>query len=194
MGVNYKADANILRNHHVMKTLPRTQFGNPILRAKAKSVPVGFLKTKEFKSLVRQMVFTMRRVGGVGLAAPQVGRSLALAVMEMRKTPMRPDLLHRGPIVIINPKILKYSQAAADDWEGCLSFTGARGVVPRAETILVRYTNETGKTITETAAGFWARIFQHEIDHLNGVVYVDRMKNMKSLTTLAELKRRMWQK
>ncbi|GMU74245.1 MAG: peptide deformylase [Candidatus Campbellbacteria bacterium] len=174
--------------------LPRTEFGNPVLRKKAKRVSPGFLKTRKFKDLIQRMIYTMRRVGGVGLAAPQIDVSLAIAVMEMHPTPTRPKLPHKGPIVIVNPKITRFSNKKVPDWEGCLSLKGVRGSVPRSESITVSYTNEQGKRITEKASGLWARIFQHEIDHLNGVVYVDRMKDMKTLMTFSEFKKRILKK
>lgn len=177
-----------------MKILPRTQFGNPILRAKAKDISLNFLKKEKFKKLVKQMIYTMRHVGGVGLAAPQIDESLCLAVMETRPTPTRPKLKRRGPIVVVNPRIVKYSKEKVSDWEGCLSFKGVRGDVPRSKIITVEYYNEKGEKIVEKATGLWARIFQHETDHLNGIVYVDRMIDMKKLVTLEEFKRRILKK
>ena len=177
-----------------MKILPRTQFGNPILRTNAKNVPLKFLKTAKFKKLTKQMIYTMRRTHGVGLAAPQIGESLNLAVMEMRPTKTRPNLKRKGPIVVVNPKIVKYSKEKVADWEGCLSFYGARGSVPRSKAVTVEYHNEKSEKIIEEATGLWARIFQHEIDHLNGTVYVDQMKDMTKLITLQEFKKRVLNK
>jgi len=177
-----------------MKVLPRIQFGNPILRAQAKKVPLSFLKTAQGRTLIQRMIYTMRRAPGVGLAAPQIGESLALAVMEMRPNPTRPNIARKGPIVIVNPKITKYSSKKVSDWEGCLSFGGVRAQVPRSESITVEYYNEHGEKIVEKATGLWARIFQHEIDHLNGFVYVDRVKDTKSFMTLSEFKKRVLKK
>jgi len=160
------------------------------LRSKSKNVPASFLKTPQFKRLIKQMIYTMRRVGGVGLAAPQIGKSLNLAVVEIRPTPTHPNLKKKGPIAIINPRIVRYSKATIADWEGCLSLKNVRGNVPRSKAITVQYTNEKWEKITEKAEGLWAKIFQHEIDHLNGIVYVDRMTDMKTLMTLAEFKKR----
>lgn len=174
-----------------MKVLPRAEFGNPILRAKAKQVPLSFLKTKKFHELKKEMIYTMRRTHGVGLAAPQIGEPLAIAVMEMRRTPTRPNIEKKGPIVLINPKITKYGSEKVADWEGCLSFNGVRGLVPRPETITVEYWNEVGEKVTEKVTGLWARIFQHEIDHLNGTVYIDRVSDTKTIMTLSEFKKRI---
>jgi peptide deformylase len=177
-----------------MKVLARTEFGNPILRQRAKNVPLKQLKMSSFKKLIVQMIYTMRRVHGVGLAAPQIGKSLQLAVIETRPSQFRPKLKKRGPIVVVNPKIISYGKDKAKDWEGCLSFEGARGRVPRSKEITVEYFNEKGEKVTERAKGLWARIFQHEIDHLNGVVYVDRMENMISLMAVGEFKKRVLKK
>ncbi len=177
-----------------MKILPRTQFGNPILRQHSKKVSLSSLKTSSFKKLIKQMIFTMRRSGGVGLAAPQIGKSLQIVVMETRPSKTRPKLKKKGPIVIINPKIVKYSKNKEKDWEGCLSLQGVRGHVPRAKEITVEYLDVKGENVREVVRGFWARIFQHEIDHLNGNVYVDRMEDMTTLMTFTEFKKRILKK
>ena len=173
------------------KLLTLTEFGNPILRHRAKSVPLSYLKTKEFKELEQQMIHTMRKAQGVGLAAPQVGVPLRIAVMEMRKTPTRPDIEHKGPITIINPVIKKFGAKTEKGWEGCLSLEHVRGEVGRSASVAVEYINSDGTKVVEHASGLWARIFQHEIDHLDGVVYVDRMHDMKTLMTVGEFKRRV---
>lgn len=172
-----------------MTTLKRTQFGNPILRKKAKAVPLAHISRASFKKLVRQMFDVIQDVG-VGLAAPQIGKSIKLAVIDIHPLPHRP---HVSPIqrVIINPKILTYTKSTKSDYEGCLSCEGIRGFVPRSTRITVRYYNEEGKKITETADGFFARVLQHEIDHLNGVLYVDRMKDMRKLITTDEYSKRV---
>ena len=177
-----------------MKVMPRTEFGNPILRAKAKKVPLSYLKTKAFKNLIKEMIYTMRRAHGVGLAAPQIGVSKAITVMEIRKTPTRPDAEKKGPIIVVNPKIVKYSRKKEPGWEGCLSFVGVRGSVPRSESVTVEYYNEKGEKIVEQATGLWARIFQHEIDHLNGTVYIDRVEDTKTIMTLNEFNTRVLKK
>jgi peptide deformylase len=176
-----------------MKILPRTEFGNPILRAKAKKVPLSFLQTTKFKTLAKNMIYTMRRSGGVGLAAPQVGESLQIAVMEIRTTPTRPNQKHQGPIVIVNPRITSFSKELEKGWEGCLSLKGVRGLVPRPKSITVQYYNVDGEMVVEKASGLWARIFQHEIDHLNGLGCIDKM-DTKTIMTIAEFKKRVLKK
>lgn len=177
-----------------MHILPRTEFGNPVLRARAKPVALRTIGSPKFKALTKEMIYTMRRVGGVGLAAPQIGRSIQLAVMEMAPTKTRPDIGRRGPIVVINPRIVKYSAAKENDWEGCLSLKRVRGSVPRPTHITVEYYDTDGNKVVEKASGLWARIFQHEIDHLNGITYVDRMKDMTTLMTVGEYRKRILKK
>jgi peptide deformylase len=135
----------------------------------------------------------MRRSGGVGLAAPQIGESIRMAVMEIRTTPTRPDQKHQGPIVIVNPVIKKYSKKKVDGWEGCLSINFFRGKVLRSEDIVVEYYNTDGKKVIEKASGLWARIFQHEIDHLDGIGCIDKM-DTKTIMTLSEFKKRVMKK
>ena len=124
----------------------------------------------------------------------QLGRLLnseMIIVIQMKKTPTRSDLAARPPIVIINPKILSYSKKQLSGWEGCLSMPDARGLVPRSEKITVAYYDEKGNKQVKNIDNFFeARIFQHEIDHLFGTLYVDRMVDMKTLATLGEYKQR----
>jgi peptide deformylase len=174
-----------------MNRLPRTYFGNPILRMKAKRVASQKIGTPAFEHLIQAMFFTMRRVGGVGLAAPQIGKSIQLAVIEIEPTSLRPRIGAMGPTVIINPVIVSHSKKRVYDWEGCLSFTDARGLVPRYAEIVVTYLDRAGEKRKVRLKGFQARVFQHEIDHLNGAVYVDRMTDMKSLMTVAEFRKRV---
>ena len=173
-----------------MKIFPRIQFGDPILRMKAKPVPLALIKKPGFPKLIAQMFYTMRRAEGIGLAAPQIGLSLQLAVIQLAPTTNRKKLKVGEKIVLINPKLLRASKEKAYDWEGCLSLNGARGEVPRHKTITVRYKDEKGSMHTRTVSGFLARVFQHEIDHLQGALYVDRMDNMKTLSTLGESRKR----
>jgi peptide deformylase len=177
-----------------MKTLRLTRFGNPILRNKTKKIRPAEVEKTFSKALVKQMFFTMRRINGVGLAAPQIGKSIQLAVIEIDKTKTRPSVKPLKPTVIINPKILSHSKEVNYDWEGCLSFDGARGLVPRYNKVEVSYFDENFKKIVAQFTGFQARVFQHEIDHLNGLVYPERMTNMKDLITLEEFKKRILKK
>jgi peptide deformylase len=146
-----------------MKRLPRTYFGDPILRTKAKTLAIRDIGTPSFQKLLREMFFTMRRAGGVGLAAPQIGKSIQLAVIEIKTTVLRPGIVSLAPTVIINPIIVSHSKEHVVDWEGCLSFPNARGLVPRYKKITVAYFDRNGKKRTVQVEGFQARVFQHEI-------------------------------
>lgn len=167
----------------------RRQFGDPILREKSQQVPEDLRESEHFRGLVKQMFFTMRRVGGVGLAAPQIGESLCFAVVGVRKNSLRPLVAPIPYTVVINPEIIEVFGGKANDWEGCLSLPRIRGEVPRHREIVVKYTDQLGKEQVVRLKGFHARIFQHEIDHLNGVLYVDRMMDMLTLMTEQEFKK-----
>ncbi len=177
----------------VTKKLKLTQFGNPVLRQRAKSVLVKNIAGTKIQTLIANMFATVSGVG-VGLAAPQIGQSLQLAVIEVKKTINRKDVVPFPKTVIINPKIVSYSKDQELGWEGCLSCsddTGRAllwGQVPRAKRIVVKYYDEQGSVHTETHSDFIARVFQHEVDHLNGFVFVDRMKDMKTLATSGGMK------
>ena len=177
-----------------MKVLPRTKFGNPILRAKAEKVPLSELKTKYFKNLIERMFYTMKQAHGIGLAAPQISKSIQLFVAQISPTKLRPNLKPLPKTIAINPKIIQQSKEMEEDWEGCLSCPTIRGKVPRHKKITVVYYDEFGEKQTVRLEGLQARLFQHEIDHLNGNVYVDRMKDMKSLMTLSEFEERILKK
>ena len=170
-----------------MEHLTRTQFGNPILRQRATRVPLAFLQTKAAKTLLQNMFYTIEKIG-VGLAAPQVGLPYQLAVIHVRPLPHRPRV-ERYKRVIVNPKIIRASTKQQHAFEGCLSCDGLRGEVPRAQWVDVVYWDETGVKHEERAEGFLATVFQHEIDHLNGILYVDRMKGMRTLMTTEEFRR-----
>lgn len=176
-----------------LKNLPLTYFGNPILRKKAKKIPTSEIRKASFQKLIGQMLFTMRKARGVGLAAPQIGESIQLAVVEIKKTDMR-SRASLKPTVIINPEVVLRSKAKINDWEGCLSFPAARGLVPRYKSIVVKYLDESADEKVLKLKDFQARVFQHEIDHLNGILFVDRMKDMGTLMTLGEFEQRILEK
>jgi peptide deformylase len=151
-------------------------------------------KTRE---LIEHMKETMRYAPGVGLAAPQVGISLQLAVIEDREeyhknlTAEQLSERQRQPVpfhVIINPRIVPSDSTNVEFFEGCLSVAGYSAIVSRAQTVTVEYLNESAETKRVHAVGWYARILQHEIDHLTGILYVDRMK-ARTLTTLDNLER-----
>jgi peptide deformylase len=177
-----------------MKILKRTQFGDPILRMKAKKVSAKEISSQAFKKLIKEMFHTMHESTGVGLAAPQIGKPLSLSVIEINKSKVRPRVTPLNQTVIINPQIKESSAKMVSDWEGCLSLDGVRGLVPRHQSVVVEFTDVSGIKQTLKLKGFQARVFQHEIDHLNGVLYVDRMKDMKTLMTTDEFEKRIIKK
>jgi peptide deformylase len=160
------------------------QAGHPVLRQQARSLTPGEIAGKEIQTLIESMRKTMHEAPGVGLAAPQIGHSLQLAVIEdraeyhkdisaeqLRERERRPVPFH----AIINPRITEKSDDVAEFFEGCLSLPGFSALVPRARAVQVEFLNERGMNETLEASGWYARILQHEIDHLRGTLYIDRM-------------------
>jgi peptide deformylase len=160
------------------------QVGEPVLRQRARPLTMEEIRSAPMQRLIEQMRDTMREAPGVGLAAPQIGCSLRLAVIEDREEYLQgisPAVLQeRGrrtvPFhVIINPRLTVLQQESAVFFEGCLSLDGFAALVPRALVVRVDCLNERGEAVVLQAHGWYARILQHEIDHLNGVIYIDRM-------------------
>ena len=135
------------------------------------------------------MVETMREYDGVGIAAPQVHVSLQIAVIQVNGNPRYPKAPRIPLTVLINPKVTPTSRQQVGDWEGCLSVDGLRGQVPRWKSVQVEAYNAKGQPVRFRAGGFFARVIQHEWDHLQGKVYLDRMKGLETLTHLTEYAR-----
>lgn len=131
----------------------------------------------------------MHEYHGVGLAAPQVHAPLRVAVIEIASNPRYPEAPSHPLTVLINPKILSLSTEMEEEFEGCLSLPDLRGRLPRAVKIVIEAADEKGETRKITAAGFLARAIQHEIDHLDGKVFLDRMTDFSSLAYLQEYDR-----
>ena len=173
------------------------QAGDPVLRKKSRQLTREEITSAQIQQLIDLMRQTMREAPGVGLAAPQIGQSIQLAVIEDRSTyinDLSADELaerQRSAIpfhVIINPKLSVVGNSTAQFFEGCLSVEGYQAVVDRALNVRVECLNEQGEAVTINAQGWYARILQHEIDHLNGTLYVDRMKT-RTLTTVPNAQR-----
>jgi len=162
------------------------ELGNPVLREIAKEVDTI---DPEIIKLIDDMKFTVRQVSGVGLAAPQVYQSKRIFVLASRPNPRYPDAPKMEPEVIINPVIRSMSDKIVKYWEGCLSIPRIRGLVPRAESIKVEYTNEKSEQVQRQFDKFIARIFQHEYDHIEGIVFLDRLETNKDLVTEKEYQR-----
>ena len=167
------------------------QVGEQVLRQKARALSAEEILDRSTQELIESMRETMHDAPGVGLAAPQIGYSLQLVVIEDRaefiqKLPPE-QVAERGrrPVpfqVLINPKLTPVGPEIAEFFEGCLSFAGFTAVVPRSRSVRVEALNERAEPVVIEAEGWYARILQHEIDHLSGVLYIDRMKS-RSLCT-----------
>ena len=166
-----------------MAILKIANLGNPVLRVPAE--PVKNIQAPEIQRLIDDMVETMREYRGVGLAAPQVHRSLQIAVIEALESE-EPSHGTANPTILINPRIEPVSERIEEDWEGCLSIPNLRGKVPRYAEIEVQASDRRGKGVTLKATEFFARVIQHENDHLIGTVFLDRMKSLETLTFLEE--------
>jgi peptide deformylase len=178
-------------------SLQIVQAGEEVLRGETRVLSRDEILSDEIQELIIGMRDTMRQAPGVGLAAPQVGIALRLAVIEDReeyhKKLTEAQLLERGrkPVpfhVIINPRIVSAENTSVEFFEGCLSVAGYSAVVPRARGVTVEYLNERAEARRVEAVGWYARILQHEIDHLEGVLYVDRM-HARTLTTVENFDR-----
>lgn len=174
-------------------SLTITEFGNPLLREIAKKVPVKDIGSTKIQTLISDMKNVAKGgTHGVGLAAPQVGVGLALSVITIRPTPSHPGR-EVFESVIINPEIIEYIDEPVSKWEGCMSFGSnidpVFAQVPRHETIKVTYYDETTQFYERTLTGFLAHVFQHETDHLNGILFVDRVEDSKSWMNASEYKK-----
>jgi peptide deformylase len=168
-----------------MSILKVARMGHPVLRAKARAVSPADVRTGAFQKLVDDMIETMVEYHGVGLAAPQVHEGVRLFVADLGAR----EEESTDPIAIVNPEIVTVGADIVDDWEGCLSIPDIRGRVPRAREIKVRALDRHGELIELHAQNFSARVIQHETDHLDGVLFFDRMKAFDSLTFLDEYAR-----
>jgi peptide deformylase len=212
-----------MRSSDAMAILKVARLGHPVLRAKAQPVPVPEIGAPRVQQLVDDMFETMREYQGIGLAAPQVHISLRIFVAGLRGSPsavvmpgassavvmpgassavVMPgassavvmDDDHEMPlVVIVNPELSLVPGASEEAWEGCLSVPDMRGRVPRAIGVNVRGYDRHGKRIAITARGLPARVIQHEYDHLDGILFFDRMPTLATLTFMDEYQR-FWAK
>ena len=159
--------------------------GHPVLRQRGRPVEKADLKDRLLQKLIDDMIDTMHEYSGVGLAAPQVHEDLRLFVALLDEDPDEKSTA----TVVINPEIVPNTNARAEGWEGCLSIPDIRGLVPRFGDITVRALDRDGRPIELRLKGFPARVAQHETDHLDGVLFLDRMTSMQSLTYLDEYSR-----
>jgi peptide deformylase len=166
-----------------MAVLKVAKLGNPVLRQIAKQVDLKELADQqgELQDFIDDMIDTMREEDGVGLAAPQVNRSLQIVVLEYENNERYPDESSIPVTVLVNPVLSDYGEEKALGWESCLSLVDFRGLVPRSTSVTLKAYDRDGDRIEKRATGFEAVVLQHEIDHLNGKVFLDRMEDLTKL-------------
>ena len=162
---------------------PLLTLGDPVLRQIAQ--PVVAVDDGAVQQLIDQLLATVRTANGVGIAAPQLGHSLRILVIASRPNLRYPHAPLMEPTVLINPRLVAASDEMEMGWEGCLSVPGVRGQVPRHQTVEVEYCDRHGQPHRQIWEGFVARIFQHEADHLEGKVFLDRVQSEADLLTEA---------
>ncbi len=173
-----------------MSLLKIARIGHPVLREPSTPVPPEAVSSPDIQRLIDDMIETMRESDGVGLAAPQVYASLRLITVEVPSgSPRIPPPPSVPLTVLVNPTIAAHAQDTVDDWEGCLSIPDLRGRVPRWRSVHVAALDRAGRPITLDADGFFARVIQHEVDHLDGVLFPERMTDLRTLTALREFQR-----
>ena len=158
-----------------IKTVLR--MGNPILLQQAE--PVAQFNTPELHALIQDMQDTMAHMNGAGIAAPQIGVSLQVVIFGVGTNPRYPDAEQVPYTVLINPVLTPIQDEIEDGWEGCLSVPGMRGIVPRHTRLHYTGFDQLGNPIDRLVSGFHARVVQHECDHLKGILYPMRIKNLK---------------
>jgi peptide deformylase len=163
-----------------------SRLGNPVLRGVAREVAPQKIGDRDFQRLLDDMVETMHEYEGVGLAAPQIHVPLRVAVLEVAQHPRYPEMAPIPLTYLINPVVTPVDEHTIEDWEGCLSVPELRGLVPRYKSVRVSALGREGDKLDFVATDFHARVVQHETDHLNGMVYLDRMKDLRSLSYLLE--------
>ena len=170
-----------------MSILKVARMGHPVLRQKARPLERADLRSPVVQKLIDDMIETMIEYHGVGLAAPQIheGLRLFVASLDHDESSESPP----APVAIINPEITPVGSAVEEDWEGCLSIPDIRGRVPRAVEIKLRAWSRDGERLDLTARHYAARVIQHETDHLDGILFFDRMRSFESLTFLDEYSR-----
>ena len=171
-----------------MSILKIARMGHPALRTPARPLDLFEIQSASIQKLIDDLFETMKEHQGIGLAAPQVHEGLRVFVAGVDD---RDDPMPR--IALINPEVTQLGRTIEEDWEGCLSIPDIRGRVPRAQEIRVVAVDRDGKSVSMTATGLPARVIQHETDHLDGILFLDRMKSIDSLTFFDEY-RRYWAK
>lgn len=183
-----KSQAHLQFDGRTPKLLKVAELGHEILRKKAIPVDIQEITSPDFQDLLDDMIATLKDSSGVGIAAPQIYESKRVMIIHSFPSPRYPTAPEFGPEALINPKIVKKSSRKVKGWEGCLSFPGIRGFVPRFDAVEIEYTDRHGKKQKKSFKNFIARIFQHEYDHLEGIVFLDRIKGKDIITEKEFLK------
>jgi peptide deformylase len=160
------------------------QVGAPILRSLAQ--PVEQISEPKITELIDCLINTAIAHRGVGIAAPQINQPYRIVIIASHPSDRYPQAPTMSPTAMINPRLLSHGEQIVKDWEGCLSVPNTRGLVPRYQQIEVEYTSTTGEVKQEILTDFVARIFQHELDHLEGIIFTDRIDNPRDLYTESE--------
>lgn len=163
------------------------RMGHPTLRKIAEPVALSELATPEFKALLTDLYDTMKAEGGIGIAAPQINVSKQVTLIELPSNSERYGTLEASPVfIIINPKIIVFDEHPQGFWEGCLSVPGLRGFVERPRAVKINYLDELGNEKEFIAEDFLSTVFQHELDHLFGKLYIDRITDTTKLSYIEE--------
>jgi peptide deformylase len=158
-----------------------SQLGDPVLRQTAE--PVYNFREPAIQTLIDDLITTLHQSNGVGLAAPQINVSKQVLIVASHPNTRYPNAPEMEPTAMMNPRLVDHSNEVVKDWEGCLSIPGIRGLVPRYKAIEVEYTDREGRLQRQEWSGFVARVFQHELDHLEGLVFLDRLESVKDIIT-----------
>lgn len=158
-----------------------TELGNPVLWQRAENVES--ISDPEIQQLIDDLILTAAEASGVGIAAPQVSESLRIFIITGIASPRYPDAPETEAKVIINPEIVWISEELEKGWEGCLSIPGLRALVPRHKSIRAVYRDRDDNFLEEEFSDFEARVFQHEYDHINGIVFLQRVENFLEIFT-----------
>lgn len=174
-----------------MPILKVARMGHPVLRTPARPLTAADIASPTIQRLIEDMLETMIEYDGIGLAAPQVhhGVRLFLTRIDAASDDEREELPAAKALVIINPQVTPLGRDVIEDWEGCLSIPEVRGLVPRAREVTLRAHDRRGERLDLRARDLFARVIQHETDHLDGVLFLDRMKTLDSLSFMEEYAR-----
>jgi peptide deformylase len=172
-----------------MAILKVARLGHPVLRQQALPVSIAEIRSPDIQRLIDDMVETMREYNGAGLAAPQVHVLKQICVVEVNGNPRYPEAPSIPLTILINPVVTALTEEVEEGWEGCLSVPDMRGMVPRFTSVRLEAYDREGQRIEGELKEFFARVVQHETDHLHGMIYLDRMRDFATLTHLAEWNR-----